>query len=159
MGSPPSRVLKAGLPGKWWQEGWRRHVRKGLGRAVSLHFPQAPKSAVIAPPSTGGQCRPSMEASPFPASPLHTLQGDGIPLGRELSSCCPCPSPLHVPHLAFSLSGIGTCGAGMDGNSPTRGFFPLSSALGNQSLMKRKCTFNRKRLSSPQTLRIFPPFI
>lgn len=98
-----------------------------------------------------------MEIVPFLASPLHTLQVDGIPLGRELSSCCPYPGPWAVPRLTFSWAE--SAPAGPEQIAVLLQVVSLSSALGNQLLMKGKCTLNPKRLSSLQTLRTFPPFI
>lgn len=86
-----------------------------------------------------GAVQAKHEDHSLPSSPLPSLQGDGIPLGKGLSPCCPCLSnSKDMAHLAFSLGGIGTGGAGVDGDSPAKGFFPLNSGLENQSLSKDK---------------------
>lgn len=117
----------------------------------------APRSAIIAQPSTGGQCRPSIEIIPLLARPLHALQTDGISPGRELSSCCPCLGPELAPHRFFF--GQNRHLWGCSGWQLSDKEFLILNPLGNQSLVKGKYTLNPKRLSSPQTLRIFPPLI
>lgn len=94
--------------------------------------------------------------------PPYSLPSDGIPVGRELSPFCVCLSPLDLTHLDFLWAELAPLGLEwMMVLLP--GFFPPNLTLclgpGEPVTHEAKICIQPREALSPQTLRVFPPFM